>query len=215
MQAHPSFRAAALCVAMFAGATGVQAQVRSVAPAKPVAAPSASALATQSAPRATGLTSPAPAGLGAGSGARASSTPGIAANAVTTPGVRSTTVVNPASGTSTTTTTDATATTTTTTMLNSVVVDSAVASTDTGAALNAATVAANVSRGPAQTVGMGSSGLNPVDVARSFIRADGNQDGELSRAEAQRLQFALLSFEEMDRNFDGVVTRAEFEDGMR
>ncbi|RYY63098.1 MAG: EF-hand domain-containing protein, partial [Comamonadaceae bacterium] len=90
--------------------------------------------------------------------------------------------------------------------------------TGTGAAAGtaaAAGAAGQVARGPAQSVPLAASGLNPVEVARNFIQADSNRDGELTRAEAQRLGFAPSSFEEMDRDFDGVVTRAEYGDGMR
>lgn len=215
MPSPSTFRVAALCAALLA-CLGGTAQAQKVAPKPQIGAPSASSLATFAAPKTSGLNPPVPAGLSAGSGARASSVPAIAAGAVTAPSIASNTTVNPADGSSTTTTTDATATSTTTTsMFNSVVTDSSVSSTDTGEVLGAATVAANVARGPAQTVGLGGSGLNPVDVARSFLRADSNGNGELSRAEAQRLSMAPLTFEEMDRNFDGVVTRAEYEDAMR
>ena len=54
-----------------------------------------------------------------------------------------------------------------------------------------------------------------VEVAQSFIGADANRDGELTRAEAQRLTLLPYSFEEMDRNFDGVISRSEYEDSMR
>ncbi|QJW83279.1 hypothetical protein HK414_00515 [Ramlibacter terrae] len=72
-----------------------------------------------------------------------------------------------------------------------------------------------MARGPSQSVPMGSSGLNPVEVARNFINADSNRDGELTRAEASRMGFATMSFEEMDRDFDGVITRAEYGDATR
>ncbi|MBG9389096.1 EF-hand domain-containing protein [Caenimonas aquaedulcis] len=55
----------------------------------------------------------------------------------------------------------------------------------------------------------------PVQVAGSFIAADGNRDGELTRAEAQRLTIAPFSFEDMDANHDGVLTRSEYEDALR
>jgi hypothetical protein len=58
-------------------------------------------------------------------------------------------------------------------------------------------------------------GYAAVDIARSFIQADRNRDGELTRGEAQRLAIAPYSFEEMDRNFDGVISRFEYEDATR
>ena len=53
-----------------------------------------------------------------------------------------------------------------------------------------------------------------VDVARAFLGADRNRDGELSRAEARQLTLGSASFEELDRNHDGIVTRWEFDDAM-
>ena len=41
--------------------------------------------------------------------------------------------------------------------------------------------------------------------------ADTDSNGELSRAEAQRLAVLPRSFEEMDLNKDGVLVRAEYE----
>lgn len=54
-----------------------------------------------------------------------------------------------------------------------------------------------------------------VDIARSFLLADTNRDGELTRAEAQRLSIAPYSFDEMDWNHDGILSRFEYEDATR
>ena len=54
-----------------------------------------------------------------------------------------------------------------------------------------------------------------LQIAQSFLGADANRDGELTRAEAQRLTIMPYSFEEMDRNHDGILTRFEYEDGVR
>ena len=54
-----------------------------------------------------------------------------------------------------------------------------------------------------------------LQIAQSFLAADANRDGELSRAEAQRLPIMPYSIEEMDRNRDGILTRFEYEDAMR
>jgi hypothetical protein len=51
----------------------------------------------------------------------------------------------------------------------------------------------------------------PAQIRQSFDRADANGDGQLTRAEAQRLAILPHSFEDMDLNKDGVVTRAEYE----
>jgi hypothetical protein len=48
-------------------------------------------------------------------------------------------------------------------------------------------------------------------IRQSFDQADTNSDGQLSRAEAQRLAIMPRSFEDMDENKDGVVDRGEYE----
>jgi len=45
----------------------------------------------------------------------------------------------------------------------------------------------------------------------AFDMADADTNGELTRAEIQRVAIMPRSFEEMDRNKDGLVTRAEYE----
>jgi hypothetical protein len=54
-----------------------------------------------------------------------------------------------------------------------------------------------------------------LQIAQSFIGADANRDGELTRAEARHLTIMPYSFEEMDRNRDGILTRFEYEDAVR
>lgn len=88
--------------------------------------------------------------------------------------------------------------------------------------------AENVSEAPNTAVmGAGPSGpLGPtrvsaganytiVDIARAFIMADTDRDGELTRSEAARLTIMPLSFEEMDANHDNRLTRSEYEDSVR
>jgi hypothetical protein len=58
-------------------------------------------------------------------------------------------------------------------------------------------------------------GWSAVDIARSFLLADTNRDGELTRAEAQRLTIMPSGFDDMDRNHDGVITRFEYDDAVR
>jgi hypothetical protein len=53
-----------------------------------------------------------------------------------------------------------------------------------------------------------------VDIERAFQQADINHDGELSRAEAQRLAIPV-PFDELDRNHDGSLTHFEYEDFFR
>jgi hypothetical protein len=63
--------------------------------------------------------------------------------------------------------------------------------------------------------GTGGGAFTALQIAQSFLGADANRDGELTRAEAQRLTILPYSFEEMDRNHDGILTRFEYEDGVR
>lgn len=70
----------------------------------------------------------------------------------------------------------------------------------------------NVMGGPGAPGFARGGAWSAVDIARSFIEADLNRDGEVTRAEARRLAIMPLSFEEMDRNFDGVISRFEYED---
>ena len=57
--------------------------------------------------------------------------------------------------------------------------------------------------------------LTALQIAQSFLAADLNRDGELTRAEAQRLTIAPFPFEEMDRDRNGILTRSEYEDALR
>ena len=68
-------------------------------------------------------------------------------------------------------------------------------------------------RGPAQGAD-GAGGFAAADTARSFFFADGNHDGELTHAEFRRLSIMTQSFEEMDRNFDGVISRFEYDESV-
>jgi hypothetical protein len=68
--------------------------------------------------------------------------------------------------------------------------------------------------GAPQPWGVGPGPYTVVDAARSFLLADANRDGELSRAEARRLSLGQFAFEELDADHDGVVTRWEYDDAM-
>ena len=50
-----------------------------------------------------------------------------------------------------------------------------------------------------------------AQLRQAYDLADTDSDGRLSRAEAQRLAIMPLSFEELDRNKDGVLERGEYE----
>ena len=51
----------------------------------------------------------------------------------------------------------------------------------------------------------------PAQIRDAFQRADLNSDGQLSRAEAQRLPMLPRSFEDADSNKDGALVLAEYE----
>jgi len=68
--------------------------------------------------------------------------------------------------------------------------------------------------GAPQPSGIGPGPYTAVDVARSFLTADANRDGELSRAEARRLTLGGFAFEELDTDHDGIITRGEYDDAM-
>lgn len=63
--------------------------------------------------------------------------------------------------------------------------------------------------------GVGNGPYTALQIEQSFLGADANRDGELTRAEAQRLTIMPYSFEEMDRDHDGILTRSEYEDAVR
>lgn len=83
--------------------------------------------------------------------------------------------------------------------------------------VNTAVLGAGASvMGPSQYVSdSGAGGYSATDIARSFFFADTNHDGELTRAEFRRLSIVTMPFEQMDRNFDGVISRFEYEDSVR
>ena len=51
----------------------------------------------------------------------------------------------------------------------------------------------------------------PAQIREAFTLADSDSNGELTRAEAQRLSISPRSFEDMDSNKDGVLVRGEYE----
>ena len=57
--------------------------------------------------------------------------------------------------------------------------------------------------------------LTALQIAQFFLQADGDADGLLSRAEALRLPVVTMTFEDMDRNRDGVVSRSEYSDSLQ
>lgn len=66
--------------------------------------------------------------------------------------------------------------------------------------------------GAAPAAGVAGSGpYTALQIAESFLAADANRDGQLTRAEAQNLTIMPGSFEDMDENKDGVLSRSEYE----
>lgn len=193
MHAILRFLAAGLCAA--AAASAVNAQMRAATPAP---APSAGARAAQAAPNPAGLRPVVPAGISSGSGAAVSGDPVTAGASPIVPGTNP-----PVTGPG-----------------GNIVGGGGGVPTElpsTGVVPNTSVLGAGgVVAGPGQYPGgQGSSSFSAADEARSFFFADANKDGELTRAEARRLSIATMSFEEMDRNFDGIISRFEYQDAVR
>lgn len=199
MRLAPRFLVVTSLALLASGA--LQAQVPKIRSATSTA-PSASTQAATAAPKPSGLRAPFPAGIATGSGAAVSNDPVASGAATTTPdavGASNTAAANFGRGMPTATDTTAG------------IVDSGAVNTS----VLGGPPAYGMARGPAQNVGRGSGGFSAVDIARSFLGADVNGDGELSRTETARLSIMLSTFEEMDRNYDGVISRSEYEDGLR
>jgi hypothetical protein len=220
MKAHRFVLSATACVAL-ALAAGAQAQTRRIAPGpQPARTANAQQAATFGMPSPAGLTSAFPAGLTAGSGpatGAAVTTTGTGTTATSTP-----TATAPLAGNVVMQNPNATVPATADASGNvagGTTVGGTTGAIAGGNGLYATTVlgAGAGTNVPAARQG-GSFGPGPytvVEVARSFLNADANGDGELTRAEATRLTLMPFTFEEMDRNHDGVVTRSEYDDGMR
>ena len=182
---------AALCAVAAASSAYAQRVISVPAPA----APSAAQRSAQASPNPAGLRSTFPAGISSGSGGAVSPNP-IA---------QSTTVVPPA-GNSVTAGPG---------LDNSLPGSQTTNGNDFVGGVNTTVMGAGSTvRGPGQSVG-GAGGFSATDLARSFFFADSNHDGELTRAEAGRLSISTLTFEEMDRNFDGIISRFEYADSVR
>lgn len=70
-------------------------------------------------------------------------------------------------------------------------------------------------RSAPQYTASGPGPYTALDVASSFLNADANRDGDLTRAEATRLLIQPFPFEEMDRNRDNILSKSEYEDALR
>jgi hypothetical protein len=155
--------------------------------------------ATLGLPKPGGLTSQFPAGLPETGVMGSAGTPIGVAPATTTTNEPAGTVTTP--GTSGTTTTGNTGTVPTT--------------TTNGAGVNAAGVASMGAGAPQGPVSGPAGSYTPLQIAQSFLGADANHDGNLTRAEFQRLTIKPYTFEEMDADHDGIVTRSEYENAVR
>ena len=180
-----------------ASASAVHAQSRSVQ-AVPNPQPSAAQRAAQSAPSPAGLRPVFPAGITSGSGAAVSRDPIAASTSPIAPFGSADTSGGFAVG-------------------GPITPDLPVFGSANTTALGAGAIAGagNTVRGPGQRIAGGAGGFSAVDQARSFFFADANHDGELTRAEAARLSIMTMGFEELDRNFDGIISRFEYEDSLR
>jgi hypothetical protein len=200
---RPSLLAVALAALFAASAAQAQSAPRKVTPVPNTAVPSASTRAAQAAPNPAGLRPLFPAGLSSGSGVATSTDPVAASGAVApadSSGIGLNNLAGGGGGGGGR-------------VVGNSGLDGGLVAPNT--AVLGAGSAGLMAAGPGQGLPVGGSGLNATELARAFINADSNRDGELTRSEARRLSFAPLSFEEMDRNFDGIITRAEFDDGAR
>jgi hypothetical protein len=87
--------------------------------------------------------------------------------------------------------------------------------TTTSAGVNPAGVAAMGAGAPQGPVSGPAGVYTPLQIAQSFLGADANHDGDLTRAEFQHLTIRPYTFEEMDADHDGIVTRSEYENAVR
>jgi hypothetical protein len=87
--------------------------------------------------------------------------------------------------------------------------------TMTGAGTSAAGLAYAGAAAPQGPVSGPAGNYTALQVAQSFLGADANHDGELTRAEFQHLTIKPYSFEEIDADHDGIVTRSEYENAVR
>jgi hypothetical protein len=242
MLASTRLAVALLCALGAASAVHAQQRASRSVQAAPNPVPSAAARIAQTAPNPTGLRPRFPAGVSSGSGAAVSTDP-LAASTTPIPptgaSVSTTTLIPtelPPGTTTTTVTTPGFLVPGATTVVTPATIPAPgtvlppgtivapgttlTPGTSTFGAITTPAIATNVLgagatvRGPGQTVG-GAAGFSATDQARSFFFADGNHDGDLTRAEFTRLSIATMTFEEMDRNYDGRITRFEYEDSMR
>lgn len=59
------------------------------------------------------------------------------------------------------------------------------------------------------------AGASAEDSAAAFKRVDANNDGKISRAEAQASPAMAQRFDQIDADADGMITRAEYDKAMK
>lgn len=221
-------RAAAAAGLLAFAAGGALAQARiGAAPAPGNKAVNQAQASTFGLPRTGGLVPPFPAGITAGTGLAAAADPssasGTASRSTTATDNSAATALNRgiAGGTTSSLGVDAATASGVDASATSgpIAVGSSVVVTGGGAypAMPGMPATAAMGAGPAvMGAGAYSYGYGPsvVDTAGAFIFADANRDGDLTRAEATRLAIMPMSFEDMDRNRDGMLSRFEFDDAV-
>ncbi len=192
VQAHAMGRAAWVALACCAGAAAAQAQNVFVAPAPPRAAPN-QAVPGLGLPNPAGLSSPlpSPAGLPPVTVPNLASPGSAPGSPMLQPGAQ---VITPGA-----------------------VVPGAVYIDPTAPVAPAPAAGGTGASGAATALPTdpGMTQVTALQMAQIFRKADANQDGQLTRAEALQLELMPMSFEDMDRNKDGFVSRSEFEDAFR
>ncbi len=71
------------------------------------------------------------------------------------------------------------------------------------------------SAAPAAPAAPKAAATSSKDMEASFVRADTNKDGKLSREEAEQLPALAQRFEQIDTDGDKFISRAEFDKAMK
>ncbi|MGZ5179392.1 MAG: hypothetical protein ACXWC2_02880 [Ramlibacter sp.] len=207
---HPGPLTILVAIVLCLVATLAFGQTRALAPGAPRAAPATTSGLPAGSPVPSGLTSGSAPALGAGapapSGLTSGSAPALPPGAPAASGLTSGSTVAPATSPGGITGADTTATPAGGSTRGVVVLpaDSGPATGTLGAATSVAPTRLQIS-GP----------LSALQIAQFFAQADGDGDGLLTRAEALRLPVVTMSFDDMDANRDGVVSRSEYEASLR
>jgi hypothetical protein len=85
----------------------------------------------------------------------------------------------------------------------------------TSAAWAQSTAPAMGGAAPAAPAAAGDKPMSAKDLAAAFTKADANKDGKLDKIEAEGVPGLAAKFEQVDADGDKMVTKAEFEKGMK